>query len=177
MQEQDDAAIIARCRSGEVHAFGLLVEKYQKTIYNAALRMIGNREDAKDIAQITFLKAYEKLQAFDQTRKFYSWLYRIMMNETLGILGKRRRSAEPLDDQHRSPLANPEEKLIQVEILQLVDREIMKLSPDSRAVLILRHFADQSLSEISSILNVPEKTVKSRLFTAREQLRARLVTK
>lgn len=176
MEEIDDATVIERCRLGDLHAFGSLVEKYQKTLYNVALKITGSREDAKDITQNTFLKAYEKLQGYDRTRKFYSWLYRIMMNEAMDMLSTRKRHRiEPLDEQHPSMISNPEEQYMQHEMLQLIDHEVMKLSPDYRAVLILRHFADQSLREISYILNVPEKTVKSRLFSARELLRTKLV--
>jgi RNA polymerase sigma-70 factor (ECF subfamily) len=98
MLENEDAALVNRCLEGDTKAFGKLVEKYQKPIFNAALRMCGNYDDAKDIAQVTFVKAYEKLSGFDRNGKFFSWIYRIMMNETIDFLAYVRRHTTGVDE-------------------------------------------------------------------------------
>lgn len=175
MLENEDAALVKACLEGDTKAFGKLVDKYQKPIFNAAFRMCGNYDDAKDIAQSTFVKAYEKLRGFDSNGKFFSWIYRIMMNETIDFLAYVRRHTTGVDETIESQESNPEEEYQKKQLADKLDKEMMQLSVDSRAVIVLRHYADLSLGEISYILDVPEKTVKSRLFTARERLKIRLI--
>jgi RNA polymerase sigma-70 factor (ECF subfamily) len=157
-------------RAGDERAFEGLVDRYQKAIFNLAYRMVDDYEDAKDITQVVFLKAYENLAGFDPSLKFYSWIYRIAINESLNFLRKKDR-LEPLDEKSVSAAPGPEERAVGDELSRGVQRALMTLAPDHRTVIVLRHFLDCSYEEISRIAHVPEKTVKSRLFSARQQLK------
>lgn len=174
MHETDDAALVQQCLNGNKRAFETLVDRYQRVIYNAAYRMVGNYDDAKDIAQTTFVKAYEKLETFDLNGKFFSWIYRIMTNETIDFLNYLRRHTG-VDEALASKEAGPDENYRQKEMNDKLQDEMMCLSIDSRMVIVLRHFAELSHEEIGYILNIPAKTVKSRLFTARERLKERFM--
>ena len=161
---------------GDSLAFETLVERYYKVLYNIAFRMVNNSEDARDITQATFLKAYDKLSTYDPKYKFFSWIYRIMTNESLNFIG-RRRSHEPLDLDLVTSQKNPEEEYEGRRLSQAIQSALMRLSDDHRQVLVLRHFVALSYKEMSSALGLPEKTVKSRLFAARRQLGAILVNR
>jgi RNA polymerase sigma-70 factor (ECF subfamily) len=122
------------------------------------------------------MKAYDKLSTYDPKYKFFSWIYRIMTNESLNLIG-RRRSHEPLDFDLVSTQKNPEEEYEGRRVGRAVQSALMRLSADHRQVLVLRHFVALSYKEMSSALGLPEKTVKSRLFAARRQLGAILVNR
>ncbi len=168
MDSGDDVELTSRCLHGDPQAFEALVKKYQGVVFNVALRMVGNHEDARDIAQTTFLKAYEHLGSYDPQYRFFSWIYRIMRNECLNLL-QRRKVHVPLDPGLPSA-ADPQEELAERELSERVQAALMKLAPDYREVVVLRHFAELSYHEMSAQLKVPEKTVKSRLYTARQRL-------
>lgn len=171
-QEDADSALVARCRRGERTAFATLVSRYERPVYNLAFRMLGEREDARDVAQAAFLKVLENLDRFDASRKFFSWLYRIAMNEALDVLGRRGRQAE-LTDVHESDddlLGDTVNADLGVQVRSALNA----LSHEHRAVLVLRHYQDLSYEEIAEVLDVPGATVKSRLYEARERLRLRL---
>jgi RNA polymerase sigma-70 factor (ECF subfamily) len=138
--------------------------------------MVRDRDDATDLTQTAFLKAHRELARFDERHKFFSWLYRIAINEALNHL-KRNRRQEPLDGDFASDDRDPERTLVGIETSQLVQDALMRVGPDSRAVLVLRHFHDCSYEEMALVLGIPEKTVKSRLFSARRQLRELLEAK
>jgi len=176
MRTEEDAVLVRACRDGDTDAFGILVDRYQKAVFNAALRMIGDDEDARDIAQTVFLKAYENLAAYDPSYKFYSWIYRIAINESISFLNRQNR-LRPLDEDRPSEDQGPEESFAGGEISRLVQEALMTLKADYRTVVVLRHFLNCSYEEISGILHVPEKTVKSRLFTARQHLKEILAQK
>jgi RNA polymerase sigma-70 factor (ECF subfamily) len=131
--------------------------------------MVGNREDALDITQTVFLKAYQNLGTFDRRHKFFSWVYRIMINETLNHLSRSRRM-EPLDETFESGALRPDEEWSQNRMRERIQAALLELSNDYRQVIVLRHFAQLSYQEMSGVLEVPEKTVKSRLHTARQLL-------
>ncbi len=170
MSAEEDAVLVRACRDGDEKAFAVLVERHEKAIFNAAFRMVNDYDDAKDITQGVFLKAYESLGSYDPSFKFFSWIYRIAINESLNFLQRRDR-LEPLDEDDASTDPDPEERAAGDEISRGVQGALMTLAPDYRAVIVLRHFLDCSYEEISRIVRVPEKTVKSRLFTARQQLK------
>ena len=174
--ELDDNALVQGCLSGDEHAFEILVVRYQGPIYNAVLRMVRDRDDASDLTQNAFLKAYQQLSRFDPQYKFFSWLYRIAINESLNFV-KRSARQEPLDGDGVAGTADPERSMVSAEIGRHVQDALMKVSPDYRAVLVLRHFHDCSYEDMASILGIPEKTVKSRLFSARRQLKELLAAK
>jgi RNA polymerase sigma-70 factor (ECF subfamily) len=174
--EPDDITLVQGCLDGDDQAFGVLVLRYQGPVFNAILRMVRDRDDATDLTQTAFLKAHRELARFDERHKFFSWLYRIAINEALNHL-KRSRRQEPLDGDWASEDRDPERTLVGVETSRLVQDALMRISPDSRAVLILRHFHDCSYEEMALVLGIPEKTVKSRLFSARHRLRELLEAK
>ena len=142
-------------------------------MFNAVLRMVRDRDDAADLTQTAFLKAYEQLSSFDPRHKFFSWLYRIAVNEALNHI-KRHRRLEPLDGEWASAARSPEAELVGSDLSHHVQDALMSLSTEYRTVLVLRHFEGCSYDEIAAIVGVPEKTVKSRLFSARSQLKDRL---
>lgn len=168
MTERDDSEIVTSCLSGDVDAFGALVERYQRVVYNLALRMLGNPEDARDAAQTAFLRAWQNLARFDRQRRFFSWIYRIAMNECLNQIDRRRR-VEPVD----ADLAgadDPAERVEARETSEQIDKALQALTLEHREVVVLRHFVDMSYDEIAEALLIPEKTVKSRLYEARQRL-------
>ena len=156
---------------GNNKAFERLVNKYQKPIYNLALRMLKEPEDAEDIAQTVFVKAYEKLDSYDPSHQFFSWIYRIAVNESLNFAKHQKRMEEyesgVTDVQHRTP----EEDYRRGELSDYIGDAISRLKLDYRLVLVLKHYHDFTYLEMSEVLQIPEKTVKSRLFTARQRLK------
>jgi RNA polymerase sigma-70 factor, ECF subfamily len=172
MQEDADAALVQRCRDGDGGGFAALVRQYERPVFNLAFRMLGDREEARDVAQAAFLKALESLHRFDPRYRFFSWLYRIAMNEALDVLGRRGRQTE-LTDVHESG-DDPARDALDADLGAQVRGALGALSPEHRAVLVLRHYQELSYEEIGRVLELPDATVKSRLYEARERLRARL---
>jgi len=167
--EDQEEGLLDRCLEGDGGAFGQLIDRYQRVLFNVSLRMVGNREDARDITQTVFLKAWQAMGTFDRRHKFFSWIYRIMMNETLNHLSKRKRT-EPLDEALVSDGSGPDEDCSRKQLRESVQAALLELSPDYRQVIVLRHYAELSYEEMSGVLRIPEKTVKSRLHTARQLL-------
>jgi RNA polymerase sigma-70 factor, ECF subfamily len=172
-----DAALVRASANGDRVAFETLLQHYEKPIYNVAMRMLQQTEDARDVVQIVFLKAFEKLHQFDYEHRFYSWIYRIAINESLDILNRRSRLAPLGDDEEGADEdSNPQDACRTAQLGAGVQAAMTHLAPDYRAVIVLRHFVDCSYQEMAEILGVEVKTVKSRLFTARQLLRERLAT-
>lgn len=169
MVADEEERLLDRSIQGDGRAFGELIDRHQRVLFNVALRMVGNFEDAKDITQNVFIKTYQNLGSFDRRHKFFSWVYRITINESLNHLSRARRY-ESLDDRMVSDRDDPEEECEQSQISDAIQTAIMELSSDYRQVIILRHFVQLSYQEMSGILEIPEKTVKSRLHTARQLL-------
>ncbi|HMK73660.1 MAG TPA: sigma-70 family RNA polymerase sigma factor [Myxococcaceae bacterium] len=170
-----------RCRNGDAGAFRVLVARYERPLYNAAYRVLGNAEDASDVTQVVFMGVAEHLDDFDSERKFYSWIYRIALNAALNLARRNRRDAPPEtedgaggDPAGSVEAATPESSFGATEQSARLQRGIMQLSADHRAVLTLRHFSGYSYREIGRILSIEERVVKSRLFEARQRLRALL---
>jgi len=181
MSSSREYALIQRCRRGDRQALEELLGQYQRPIYNAAYRILGNPDDAADVTQAVFLKAFERLDQYDPKYKFFSWIYRIAVNESINQL-KRGRKQQPYDDNEVAGREvaggrGPEDGVAAVDLSREVQLGLMCLKEDYRTVVVLRHFSDCSYREISDILQIPEKTVKSRLYSARqlmkEQLQAR----
>lgn len=163
-----DEALVARCLRGEVEAFEPLVARYQRVLYNAAYRLLGDREDARDVAQGALVKAYEKLSSFDPRYRFFSWIYRIVVNEALNTRSRRRPAAPLVGDLPGG--AGVEDALASRERKDFVQAALLRLSAEDREVIVLRHFAELSYAEIGETLGVTEKIVKSRLHEARQRL-------
>jgi len=169
MTENDDNRLIRECLDGRLSAYEALVVKYQKKIFNAALRLLNDYDDAQDITQTVFVKAYENLRMFNPEYKFFSWIYRMTLNESINYLNRQKHRAT-LPETLASPEKAPDEKLEMSRLESGIQDAVDELSVDHRVILILRHFADLSYRELGYILEIPEKTVKSRLFAARQRL-------
>jgi RNA polymerase sigma-70 factor (ECF subfamily) len=165
--------LIEQCIKGDRKAFESLLEQYQKPVYNAAFRMLHNPEDARDVTQTVFLKVYENLGSFDTSRRFFSWIYRITLNESINWLEKAGR-LKPLEHEAADETGGPERQASNAELGKGIEAALMTITPDYRAVIVLKHLMGCSYVEISEILEIPEKKVKSRLFTARQQLKDEL---
>ena len=174
--------LITLSQQGEVAAFEELVEEYQGRIYNLAFRMLGNSEDALDVCQESFLKAYKALPRFRGDSSFSTWLYRIAQNVCLDALRRRNRQITfSLDEdletedgmmprQFSGDLPDPEETVVHRELQHVVDQALSALSEDHRQIIVLRDFDGCSYEEIADILDIELGTVKSRLYRARSAL-------
>jgi len=165
---------VRRCLDGDQRAFDRLIVRYQKPVFNAALRMVRNPEDARDVAQTVFLKVFEHLADYDPNLRFYSWIYRIALNESINALGRSRR-CEAITGDEIDQAPGPERQVESEQMMHAIENSLMRIQPDYRAVIVLRHFLHLGYEDIGDILEVPEKTVKSRLYTARQLLRDLLV--
>jgi RNA polymerase sigma-70 factor (ECF subfamily) len=167
--DAEDLASIRRCRAGEPAAFEPIVLRYQRVLFTVALRMLGDRDDANDAAQNAFVKAYEKLATFDERRRFFSWIYRILVNECINLRRDRHpheELANNIAEQHGTPADLFEHR----ETRERVQAAILALPMPYREVIVLRHYADLPYEEIAGTLGVSASVVKSRLFTARQRL-------
>ena len=174
MIEKDDTDLVRQCLAGNKKAFERLVEKYHKTIFNIVYRMTRNYEDSADITQSVFLKTYENLGAFKPKFKFFSWLYRIVVNEALNFIKSGKKLSE-LDSKLISTEKNPEQKYADIELGVQVQSALMELDPEYRILILLKHFQHCSYQEISESLGLPLKKVKSRLYSARQMLKDILI--
>lgn len=172
MSAIDDNRLIEATLNGDVDSFGVLVERYQRPLYTAALRITGNRDDALEATQSAFLGVFDKLGSFDPTHRFFSWVFRAVVNEALDIARARRRFVDD-ETAGEAQLAHgdPETDYSSLQESARVRRALRRLAIDYRVVLVLRHFHDLSYAEMAETIGIPEKTVKSRLFSARRELR------
>lgn len=168
----DDGDLIGRILSGDVAAFGSLVDRYQKVVFNTALRFLQDSDEAEDVAQCVFVKVYEHLGTYDHRLKFFSWLYRIAVNESLNHL-RQRKPMERMTDQ--VSVADAQDDAERADTARRIQETIRMLSPDHQALIILRHYEDLGYDEIAEVLAISEKKVKSRLFTARQVLKDLLI--
>ena len=174
-------SIIREVQGGDINAFEAIVKEYEKTVYNLALRMCGDPEDARDISQEAFLKAYHALAHFRGESKFSVWLFRIVSNTCLDFLRERKRRAEvsltlqdedgeseelQIGDESLSPERLYERKLTR----EALRRGLLNLPEDQREILLLREIRGFSYEEIGKVLSLEIGTVKSRIFRARRKL-------
>ena len=174
MKTEDDSIIVGNSLDGDPASFGILVNKYSQAIFNLTFRMLGDRDDAADMTQSTFTKAFENLHTFNRKQKFFSWLYRIAINESLNALEKRKPTGDIPENLPSRELA-PDDAVHALEEQELVRRALMALTPEYRSVVSLRYFTELTYEQMSVTLGISEKKVKSRLFSARQQLRVLLV--
>ena len=170
--DEQDRALVRRYLDNQRDAAVALVGRYQQRLFNVALRMLRNVQDAEDVTQTVFLNAFHQLGTYDPKYRFFSWIYRMTVNESLNVL-KRRKPTVALEDEP-DILAPGVATDRAAEAEDRVGRALMSLNPDDRAVVVLKHFVSFSYEEIAEVLEIPVKTVKSRLFTARERLRIAL---
>lgn len=180
--EKDVQKYIQKALSGEADAFEWIVRKYQKRIYFTVLSMVMNHEDANDVLQDTFIKAYTKLDTYDPRYPFYPWLYRIAINTTLNHQKRKKRnkalSLDDTDGNHSIDLSTEPEQMSEIEEGQLMvelKQALQEIPVEQRMVFLLRVRDELSYKEISEQLDISLGTVMSRLSRAREKLRSHLV--
>ncbi len=176
-----DDELIRRTREGDLRAFDTLVRRYQRRVYFLAIRMVTNHDAADDVAQETFIKAYNALDSFRLGCNFYTWLYRICMNLSINHLKHGRRvmtesrfkeEAKPLE--RAASGADPLDCAVMTEMGERIETAIDSLSPKHKAVFVLRIYEDMSYEEIAESLDISIGTVMSRLFRAREKMQEML---
>ncbi|MBV9673474.1 MAG: sigma-70 family RNA polymerase sigma factor [Verrucomicrobia bacterium] len=185
--EPADADLVKRCQKGDSTAYDQLVMRYRSKVYAMIYGMVQNEQDAWDLAQEGFVKAWRSIHRFKGQSSFYTWLYRIMTNVTIDTLRRKgyKTSAEfddriaPTDVEPGSRTTpaispSPSKKLEQGEVKQRIDEAIAKLTPEHRAVIIMKEIEDLQYSEIAKILGCSIGTVMSRLFYARKKLQGYL---
>lgn len=188
IMETDNSQLIDSALRGNEKACAELVSRFKPRIFNLILRMVKNREEAEDLTQETFIKAFNSLATFNADYAFSTWLYKIAVNNCIDHFRKKRLKTYPIDnpitvkdgeiqrefpDQHAK---EPEKSLISKEQSTLIDRAIQELPPKYQQVITLRHTLDHSYEEISAELKIPIGTVKVRIFRAREMLKKALRT-
>jgi len=176
----DDALLVSLCLKGEAWAFNRLMDRYKRQVFSLILRMVKNRDDAEDLSQETFIKAYRHLSAYDAKYPFITWLFNIAHNCTIDFFRAHKTELLSLDDED-SPVEDEcaDQKLLEsIDALSdgpMIEKALETLPPQYREILILRHQQELSYQEISQALDLPEGTVKIRLFRARNLLKNKLL--
>ena len=181
-----ELALVRAAKGGDVDAFGKLVQRYDRKVFRIAQHITQNREDAEDVVQDAFLKSFENLPRFQEQSKFYTWLVRIAVNESLMKLRRRRTAKtvsldEDIETENDSLprevadwAPNPEQMYSQAELKEILSKTIQGLPPSFRTVFVLRDVEGLSTEETAEALELSVPAVKSRLLRARLQLRERL---
>ncbi len=179
-----DRAAVAQVLAGDEDAFRALVERHSRAIFRLAYRMTANEQDAEDVVQETFLRAFRQLKRFESRSSFSTWLYRIAVNCSLDFIRKRRRH-----DEHHTPDSPSEEEtmhevmdgrptaerlVFSAEVQKRVDSVLSSLGPKERAAFSLRHFEGMSIEEIGSVLGLRDSATKNSIFRAVQKLRREL---
>jgi RNA polymerase sigma-70 factor (ECF subfamily) len=176
VSEDSDSLWVQRTLAGDPQAFGELVRRYERDVFNLAYRMLNERGEAEDAAQEAFMRAYVNLDRYDPERPFKTWLLSITSNHCIDRLRRRRLTwlslEEPLPPHPAltSDIPGPEEALLTSERNLLVQEMLADLSPEYRLAVILRYWYDLSYAEIAEMLGTTESAIKSRLFRARQAL-------
>jgi len=177
-----DEELVRRSKEDDERAFGELVSRYESKVYSLALRMVRNPEDAEDVLQDTFLRAYRGIKSFQGASTFSTWIYRITANSALMRLRKKQLPTVSIEDQEEreTPVniadwtPGPVEQLMTQELQTEMDEAIEALPPEFRQVFILRDIEERSNAEVAEILDLSVAAVKSRLHRARLKVRNRL---
>ncbi|MBC8164536.1 MAG: RNA polymerase sigma factor [Bryobacteraceae bacterium] len=186
IENNEEQALVESARAGDPQAFTVLVERYERKIYRLAKHITQNDEDAEDVLQEAFMKAYSNLDRFEGQSKFYTWLVRIAVNEALMKLRKRKSDRTvSIDEPHETEedtvtreIAvwddDPEKKYSREELRDILEKSVDSLKPGFRTVFVLRDIEELSTEETAEALGISVPAVKSRLLRARLQLRERL---
>ncbi len=180
MNQEPDSLWVEQTLAGDQDAFGNLVLRYERDVFNLTYRMLNNRGEAEDAAQEAFLRAYANLDRYDPARPFKTWLLSIASNHCIDRIRRRRLTwlslEEPLPPHPAltSDVPGPEESALDHERSEEVQALLDELSPEYRIAVVLRYWYDLSYAEIAEMLNTTESAVKSRLFRARQALASRL---
>lgn len=169
MKEDKDLEAVRKCLQGEVNAFETIIVEYQRPVLKLVYGIVRNFEDARDISQSVFVKAFAGLSSYDPGYKFFSWLYRIAINESLNFVGRRNRRAFP-ETAWTAAVMDPEQEWAAGELNGKIEKAMGGLKVRQRALLTLS-VEGHSYKEIGLMLDLPEKKVKSNLFSARHKLR------
>jgi RNA polymerase sigma-70 factor (ECF subfamily) len=170
-REVEDRDLIVQARRGEVEAYNLLVSRWEKRVFNYILRLVGNRDDALDLTQEVFLKAYQHLSKLEDVSRFAPWLYRIAHNEAHSLLRRTKPEGE-LSYEPRSSEAGA--RLFPIELSIAVESALKSLNEDQREAVVLKIYQGFKFEEMAEILSCPVSTVKSRLYTALDLLKVAL---
>jgi RNA polymerase sigma-70 factor (ECF subfamily) len=183
---EEDALLVAAAKARDTRAFELLVERHERKIFLMVQRMTRNREDAEDVVQQSFQKAFVHLQKFEGKSLFHTWLTRIAINETLMLLRRKRRSHEvpieasstktdsALPQDFRDSAPSPEDCCLDREQLQILSAALNKLTPGVRKAIELRDLGERSTGETAQVMGVSVTAVKARVFHGRRKLREAL---
>ncbi|MFH1865050.1 MAG: sigma-70 family RNA polymerase sigma factor [Candidatus Eisenbacteria bacterium] len=179
--EQNDAELALKAKRGDIDAFGELVERYKERAYMIALGFVGSPDDAMDLSQEAFVKAFKAMRTFKDGADFYPWFYAVLRNTCFNFLRRRKTRRESSLDAAQEygfdvagGAPDPSTTLERKEMRALVRAEIDKLAPVHREILLLRHFELLSYKEMAGVLGCPIGTVMSRLYAARQALKVRL---
>jgi RNA polymerase sigma-70 factor (ECF subfamily) len=167
-REVEDRDLVGRARRGDVDAYNVLVSRWDRRVFNYLLKLVRNREDAMDLSQDVFLKAYQNLSKLDDPARFGAWLFRIAHNEAYSLLRKSRPDGEELTE--TAPPA-PGPRMLPVETSLAVAAAMGRLSAEQKEAVILKVYEGFKFEEMGEILGCPVSTVKSRLYTALELLK------
>jgi RNA polymerase sigma-70 factor (ECF subfamily) len=184
--ELDEDKLVRQCQEGRLESFEPLVKKYQGRICAHAFQFVRNETDAEELAQVTFVKAWQKIKSFNRKSSFYTWLYRLCTNTCLDYLRKKKRQAEEImtsrsneDDpvgveDREAPGPGPDQTTVNRELKDQIEAAIKQLSPDHQVVIVMREIQGLSYEEMAEALGCSIGTVMSRLFYARRYLRTKL---
>ena len=181
----DELQLVTAARAGDVSAFEALVNRYERKIFRLGMNITGSREDAEDVMQEAFLKAYQHLPEFEGNSRFYTWLVRIAVNQALMKLRKRRPNQVSLDEEIETGEdsffrdvedwgPSPAERYEQTQLHDILNEAISELDPSFRIVFQLRDIEEMSTEETADVLHLSVPAVKSRLLRARLKLRQKL---
>jgi RNA polymerase sigma-70 factor (ECF subfamily) len=170
-REVEDRDLIAKAKRGDVEAYNLLVSRWERRVFNYLLRLVRHREDAMDVSQDVFLKAYQNLPKLDEPAKFAGWLFRIAHNEAFSLLRKKKPEGELPPETARMGTG-----LLPMELSVAVESALGRLHADQREAVLLKVYQGFKFEEMAEILECPVSTVKSRLYTALDLLKVSLVS-
>ena len=173
-----DEILVKKAQGGDAAAFGELVRRYQDKVYGLALRMFATPEDARDAAQEIFARVFRALPGFNLRSSFSTWLYRIATNVCLDLLQRRARDIKrqvPLEDHWQDSSPGPEEGLLEKEKSSALKKAVNELPEGYRLALVLHHFQGLSYKQVSKVLELPEKTVATRIHRAKKLLREKIM--
>ena len=170
-REVEDRDLIAKARRGHVEAYNVLVSRWEKRVFNYLLRLVNHREDALDLSQDVFLKAYQNLKKLEDPAKFPGWLFRIAHNEAYSLLRKNRPET---DSEVELKSGESSARMFPMELNLAVQGALNRLSDDQREAVLLKVYQGFKFEEMAEILSCPVSTVKSRLYTALDLLKQTL---
>jgi len=187
----DEKTVVERAQNGDMGAFDILIQRYQDQVYSVAYRLVGNEDDAADVAQEVFLAFFRHIQSYRGDSKLSTWLYRITVNMAKNLWSRQKRQGydvtesldEPQDDDPDSPAPvemladpapNPRHRAAGTEIVEVIERKLQEIEPEFREVIVLRFIEGLSYEEIAEVTKEPLGTVKSRIFRARKALKDRM---